>query len=201
MTIAKGQPWGESAVLPQNAVIVRTDREISRVLDEARLSGAPFPTFGLLGGDLCHTVGGTGDLDRLRSGATAFPIDAGEVLVDGVHHFFAAHVVARTRRWRHFAVAMNAQWVGEWNLGPKGHPNDGILDGYEGELDFVGWRKVRKRLPSGTHLPHPQIEARRARAVSFEFAKPLPVYIDGELIGEGRVLAARVIPDALRVIA
>ncbi|MEY2397768.1 MAG: hypothetical protein QOJ00_942 [Actinomycetota bacterium] len=201
MTITKGQPWGEPATLPADAVIVRSDREVSHALDAARRAASPFPTFALLGGDLCHTVGGSDDVERLRRGATAFPIDAGEVLVDGVHHYFAAHVVARTRRWRHFAVAMNAQWVGEWNFGPKSHPNDGVLDGYEGDLDFFEWRKVRKRLPSGTHLPHPRIEARRARAVTFEFAKPLPVYIDGEAIGSARHLAARVIPDALRVIA
>ena len=36
--------------------------------------------------------------------------------------------VARRRGWRDFAVAMNAQWIGEWNLGPKAHPNDGIVD-------------------------------------------------------------------------
>jgi hypothetical protein len=201
MTITKGQPWGEPATLPGDAVVVRSDRAVSLALDEARRAGAPFPTFGLLAGDLCHTLGGGDDLERLRLGATAFPIDAGEVLVDGRHHFFAAHVVARTRGWRRFAVAMNAQWVGEWNLGPKAHPNDGVLDGYEGALDLFEWRRIRRRLPSGTHLPHPRITPRRAAAVTFEFDRALPVYIDGESVGPARHLACRVIPDALRIIA
>ncbi|MBA2608825.1 MAG: hypothetical protein H0U92_07810 [Actinobacteria bacterium] len=201
MTIAKGQAWGEPAVLPADAVITRTDREISRALDEARRTASPYPTFGILGGDLGHTLGAKNDIDRLRAGATAFPVDLGEVLVDGRHRFFAAHVVAHNRGWRHFAVVMNAQWVGGWNFGPKAHPNDGVLDGYEGQLDLFEWRKVRARLPSGTHLPHPRIRPTRAVAVTFEFAKPLLVYIDGEEIGPARHLAARAIPDAIRVVA
>ena len=201
MTITKGQPWGSPASLPDGAVLARTDRDISVALDEARRTATPYPTFGVLGGDLCHTLGGQDDVQRLRSGATAFPIDIGEVLVDGRHRFFAAHVVAHSRGWRRFAVVMNAQWVGELNFGPKAHPNDGVLDGYEATLDFFEWRKVKARLPSGTHLPHPRIKPTRAAAVTFEFPTPLPVFIDGEAIGPARHLAARVVPDAIRVIA
>ena len=130
----------------------------------------------------------------------AFPIDAGEVLIDGRHHFFAAHVVAR-QGWRNFAVAMNAQWLGEWNLGPKAHPNDGIVDAYEGHLGLFEWRAVRKRLPTGSHLPHPRIDQTRAKAVSFEFPSPYEVFIDGEPVARARRLAIRVVADALRVIA
>ena len=74
MTIAKGQPWGEPATLPADALIVRSDREISVALDDARRTGSPFPTFGLLAGDLCHTVGGKGVdqlLDQVRTERTA----------------------------------------------------------------------------------------------------------------------------------
>jgi len=201
MVIAKGQPWGEPGSLPSDAIVVRSDREISRALNEARRSGTPFPTFGVLAGDLCHTLGGKDNVERLETGASAFPIDVGEVLLDGLHHYFAAHVVAHTRTWRRFAVAMNAQWVGDWNFGPKAHPNDGILDGYEGNLNAFEWRKVRSRLPSGTHFPHPRIFVRRSAAVTFEFERPLPVFIDGDAVGEARHIAARLIPDAIRVIA
>lgn len=194
MTIKPGEAWGEPATRPDDALVVHSDREISRALDDARLRNEPFPAFGVLGGDLCRTLAG-GKM------STAFPIDVGEVLVDGRHHFFAAHVVAHDRGWRRFAVAMNAQWLGDWNFGPKAHPNDGIVDAYEGTLGLFEWRKVRARLPTGTHLPHPRIQQTRAKAVTLDLPTDLPVFIDGEPIGKARHLAVRVLPDALRVFA
>jgi hypothetical protein len=175
--------------------MVRSDRELSLALDEARRRSVEFPTFGVLAGDLCHTLGGTGQP------RTGFPIDVGEVLVDGRHHYFAAHVVARRNGWRDFAVAMNAQWIGEWNLGPKAHPNDGIVDAYEGHLGRFEWRQVRQRLATGSHLPHPRIKPTRSKAVSFEFTKDYDVFIDGDPVARGRHLAIRILPDAIRVVA
>jgi hypothetical protein len=195
VTIKPGQSWGEPATLPVEALVVRSDRQISSALDAARRDGAPFPTFGVAGGDLCRTLAGTGQF------TTAFPIDLGEVLVDGRHHYFAAHVVARRNGWRDFAVAMNAQWIGEWNLGPKAHPNDGIVDAYEGHLRRFEWREVRKRLPTGSHLPHPRITPTRAKAVTFEFPSDYEVFVDGDAIARARHLAIRIIPDAIRVVA
>ena len=171
---------------------MRSDREISCALDEARRTHAEPPVFRLSGGDLFRTVGGASGM--------AFPIDAGEVLIDGRHHFFAAHVVARRNGWRDFAVAMNAQWIGDSNFGPKAHPNDGIVDAYEGHLAMFEWRKVRARLLTGSHLPHPRIEPTRAKAVTFEFAQEYDVFIDGAPVTRAKHLAIRIVPDALRVI-
>ena len=201
MTIRKGEQWGEPGVLPDNGVVVRDDRALSRALEAARVAGQPFPTFGVLGGDLCHTLGGTNDEARVRRAASVFPIDLGEVLIDGRLHFFAAHVVARDRWWRHAAVAMNAQWVGEWNLGPRAHPNDGLLDTYRADLGVIDRLKVRPRLATGSHLPHPRIKGERGAAVTFDLPRPLSVYVDGEHVGTGRTLALRVVPDAFRVVA
>jgi hypothetical protein len=196
VTIKPGQPWGEAGVaMPHDAVLVGSDRELSLALEDCRLRGVAFPTFGITAGDLCHTLGGTGALQ------TAFPIDVGEALIDGRHHFFVAHVVARRRGWRDFAVAMNAQWVGEWNLGPKAHPNDGIVDAYQAHLGLFEWRQVVKRLPTGSHLPHPKIESTRAKAVTFEFDTDYEVFIDGDPVTRARHLAIRVLPDAIRVVA
>ncbi|MEY2467781.1 MAG: hypothetical protein QOF21_479 [Actinomycetota bacterium] len=195
MTIKKGEAWGEPGLLPSDGVVARSDRAISRALEEARARNAPFPTFGIVGGDLRRTLGGTGAL------TTTYPIDVGEALIDGRHHYFVAHLVARDRGWRHVAVAMNAQWLGEWNLGPRAHPNDGVLDTYKANLGLADRLKVRKRLPTGSHLPHPGIAAERGNAVTIELSRPLPVYVDGERVGVGRTLALRVLPDALRTVA
>lgn len=194
MTIRKGSPYGEPAVLPDDAVVVGSDAEARAVLEAARRDGRPFPVVGLRGGDLCRTLGGTGAL------STAFPVDVGEVLVDGRLHLFVAHLVARTRLWGYVFVAMNAQWWGEWNLGPRAHPGDGLLDTYEARLSPADRRKVRARLHHGAHLPHPGVRERRAAALQVALPRSLPVVLDGETIGRGRDLSLRVRPDALRVV-
>lgn len=202
MTISKGSPYGEPGVpLPDDGIVVGTDSEARRLLETCRRAGTSFPTIGLLGGDLRHTLGGVGDAERLRSRhAVTFPVDLGQVLVDGRMHLFVAHAVIRNRWWTRAVVAMNAQWHGAWNLGPRAHPNDGLLDVYEARLRAGDLWKVRARLAAGAHLPHPGIKERRSKAVQVELERPLPVYLDGEQVDEGRALSFRVEPDALRVV-
>ncbi|MGI8684651.1 MAG: hypothetical protein ACR2MO_06125 [Acidimicrobiales bacterium] len=201
MTIEKGKAWGAPGPLPDDGVVVRSDAEVHAVLEEARREGRPFPALGLLGGDLCRTLGGTGDEARLRSpAAVTFPVDLGEALVDGRLHLFAAHLVARDRFWRHSFVAMNAQWLGEWNLGPRAHPGDAKLDTYESALTLSDLPKVRARLHHGAHLPHPRIKERRRQAVQVELPRELAVRVDGVAVGRGKSLSVRVEPDALTVV-
>jgi hypothetical protein len=202
MTIRKGEAWGEAAPLPDDGVVVASDLEARRVLTAARLEKRPPPVLGLLGGDLCRTLGGRGDAARLRSDvAVTFPVDLGEVLLDGRLHLFVAHLIAR-RRWWHgrTVVVMNAAWLGPLNLGPKAHPGDGLLDISEGALPWRDRLEARRRARVGAHLPHPALELRRTRAAQFEFARPIPVRLDGELVGRFRDVSVRVEPDAVRVV-
>ena len=201
MIIQKGQPWGESGALPEHGVVVESDAAARAVVEEARRQGRPFPPLGLIGGDLCRTLGGPGDEARLRTTrAVTFPIDLGEVLVDGHFHLFVAHLVARNLSWRRVFVAMNAQWHGRWNMGPRAHPNDGLLDTYDARLGLVDVARVRARLHHGGHLPHPGIRERRAPAVQVDLGRPVPVRLDGMVVRRGRLLSVRVEPDALTVV-
>lgn len=202
MTISKGSPYGEPGVpLPEGGAVVASDAEARRLLEDCRRRGAAYPPLGLVGGDLCRTLGGPGDEARLRTpAAVGFPVDLGQILVDGRLHLFVAHAIARNRWWSRAVAAMNAQWCGRWNLGPRAHPNDGLLDLYDATIAVGDLLKVRARLPAGAHLPHPGIKERRAGAVQVELEKVLPVYLDGEQVDEGRSLNFRVEPDALRVV-
>ena len=130
MTVERGGAWGRVAPLPADGVIVRSDRDAAAVVADARARGIELPTIGLLGGDLCKTLGGTGDESRLRgSDAITLPIDVAEAEVDGRAHVFLAHVVARRSWWTgRVWVAMNAEWLGDWDVAPRAHPGDGLLD-------------------------------------------------------------------------
>lgn len=202
MTIERGRPWGSPGPLPPDGVVVRSDAEARAVVTAARRAGEPIPTLGLLGGDLCRTLGGRGDAGRLRSDdAVTFPVDLGSVLLDGRIYWFVAHVIARRRLWSgRFVVVMNAQWLEEWDLGPRAHPDDGLLDITDGSLPWAQRLEARRRARTGTHLPHPALRVERTGAWSTTFDRPTPVYLDGERIGDGTNLAVRVEPDALTVV-
>ena len=201
MPIAKGQPWGELGRLPDDGVIVRSDAEAAKVIEEARRQRRSPPVMGLLGGDLCRTLGGSGNEKRLRSEeAMTFPVDLGVALLDGRIRVFVAHLVARSRGWGLAFVAMNAQWIGRWNLGPRAHPGDGLLDTYDVHLPFGQRLPVRARLHHGAHLPHPGIAERRSAAVQITLDRVLPVRLDGVAVGKARNLSVRVEPDAFRVV-
>ena len=202
MTVRKGEPWGEPGPLPADAVVVRSDAEARRVVTEARRDQRPVPPLGLLGGDLCRTLGGRGDEAHLRSGAaTTASCDLGVALLDGRLHWFVAHAVARRGWWRGRAwVAMNAAYVGSWDLGPRAHPGDGLLDITDATVPVGERLKVRARLAQGAHLPHPALRTQRTRAAQVVLERPLPVRLDGEVVGRFRSISVRVEPDALRIL-
>ena len=195
MTISKGSSYGEPGVgLPEDGVRCASDAGARRAVEAARRAGTAFPVLGLVGGDLARTLGGTGGLDVI------FPVDLGRVLIDGRLHLFVASCVVRSRSWRRTVAVGNAQWLGGWNLWPRGHPNDGRLDLLDARLPAGELWKVRRRLPTGSHLPHPGIESRRVKAETVELDRPLGVWLDGERVTEGRTFAFRCDPDALRVV-
>ncbi len=201
MTIRKGEAWGEIGGLTAGGVVVGSDAEARAVVTAARRAGEPPPPLGLLGGDLCRTLGGRGDEARIRSdGAARLPVDLGSVLVDGVQHWFVAHLVARRSWWRgRIVAAMNAEYLGPWDVAPRAHPNDGVLDMVDvsPSMSLTDRLRARGRLPTGAHLPHPAISTARRPAVQVDLDRPTPVWLDGVRIGEARRLSIRVEPDAL----
>jgi hypothetical protein len=201
VTVRKGEAWGGAGGLPEHGVVVGSDAEARRVVTAARRAGEPPPVLGLAGGDLCRTLGGRGDPGRLRTpGAARVQVDLGSVLVDGVQHWFVAHLVARRSWWRgRIVAAMNAEFLGAWDVAPRAHPGDGLLDVLDvsAAMPLADRFRARRRLPGGGHLPHPAIAVQRRPAVQVDLDGPTPVWLDSEQVGRARRLSVRVEPDAL----
>jgi hypothetical protein len=183
-------------------VVVRRDAEAAAVLAEARAARRTLPDLGLVGGDLCATLGGPGSEAHLHGPeARRYPVDLGIAVVDGVEHVFVAHVLVRRRWWRGRVVAaMNAQWHGTWDLGPRAHPNDGLLDITDARLGPADKVAALQRVRTGTHLPHPDITVRRTAAAAFEFDPPGRCFVDGRPVGRVHRLELAVEPDAFAVV-
>ncbi|MGH9136372.1 MAG: hypothetical protein ACRD0G_04900, partial [Acidimicrobiales bacterium] len=120
---------------------------------------------------------------------------------DGRMHLFVAHLVVRGRSWwrGRLVAVMNAEHIGRWDVAPRAHPGDGLLDVVDVDPAFgIGDRwKAWRRIGAGAHLPHPDIEVRRVPAVQLD-AGGLDVWLDGErAVGAAKRLSVRVEPDAL----
>jgi len=194
--------WREPGGLGPDDPTVASDAEARTIVEAARRRQEPPPTLGLLGGDLCRTLGGRGDEPGLRSDdAMRYRTDLGAVLLDGRVHWFVAHLVAHRPGWRgEILVAMNAEWCGSLCLGPRAHPGDGLLDLTHGQLPWRDRLRARQRARSGTHVPHPGLRVERTAAHQHSFDRATPVWLDGEPMGPVRNLSIRVEPGALRVV-
>ncbi len=201
MSLQRGEDWGELAPVPVGVLWAAHDHTASAAIAAARRDGADLPAVFLTGGDLARTLGGRGDADHLRArGGTHVRVDLGAALVDGHLYWFLAHLVAR-RSWLRgrVVVAANAAFIGQWNVAPRAHPGDGRLDVLDSDLRLGDRLRARRRLPSGTHVPHPAIEVRRVAAAQFDFRRPTDIYIDGRSLGPAFSVSVRLEPAAVDV--
>ena len=200
MAISRGSEFGEISPLPSDAPIVTDDWSLRELVLDHRVRGVPLPVVGLLGGDLCRTLGGVGDRSRLTGDeARTFSIDLGTALCDGQPTVFVAHLVVG-RPFAGGTAVLQAQWLGELDLGPRSHPADGRLDVTTGRLRWRQRRTARRRARTGSHLPHPDLEHRQLTHVVIESDRPRTVVIDGRATGRFRRIEIGLEPDALRVV-
>ena len=200
MNVERGRDWGRPGPVPNDAVVVESDAEASDLVTAARRGGRDLPVIVLAGGDLCRTLGGRG-LALPGGSGTRLTVDLGAALLDGKIHWFCAHLVARPEfrpgRWW---VAANAAHRGRWNLAPRAHPGDGLLDVLDVNLSGLSWASAWRRLPSGDHVPHPGIRYNRTSSIQRSFDRLTPVRLDGQSIGRFRDISVRVEAEALQVV-
>lgn len=195
MTIRPGSPWGEVVACPPGLITVADDAALAWYLD-ANVDAALRVT----GGDLARTVGGPSTGPECRR----YPIDGLRVVLDGddAHaHLAVAHVVVRRPGplgwWRgEIWAAMNVSRLGEWDVAPRAHPNDGRIDvvAVDAGLSVRARWHARRRLPTGAHVPHPAISLTRPSTATWRGA-PAAVYVDGVRVAQARSVDVTVDPD------
>jgi hypothetical protein len=189
VTIRPGETWGEPEEAPAGLVDVASDAALA-----THLATGDHPPLRVLGGDLLRSLGGR------SPGGWRFPIDVLRVTADGRELLAVAHVVARGRSWWSGGVlaVMNVDHLGRWDVAPRAHPNDGRADVVT--VDAAMGRRARwqawRRLPTGSHLPHPAITTERAAHGSWTFEPPRRLWLDGVARGTVRSLEVAVAPDA-----
>lgn len=92
------------------------------------------------------------------------------------------------------------QFCGDLDLVPRGHPGDGRAEVHTYRLRGADRPKLRHRLLSGTHVPHPDIEQRSVKAFGVQCARPTAIEIDGHHEGMVTELQVTVHHDAYRLL-
>ena len=99
----------------------------------------------------------------------------------------------------HGVIVANCQYAaGGYRLSPKSWPSDGYLD----VLVMTGPKSdsftILPKAVLGEHLPHPNIVEYRARTLSIESARRLPLQADGLVLGTTPA-TFEVLPQAIRL--
>jgi hypothetical protein len=199
VTIRKGEPWGDAIESSPELHVSPSDRAAREWVVRQREAGRSVLSLGLSGGDLARTMGG-GAPGRFPGTVTRAPVDIVRVDADGRTTWAVAHVVAR-RSWLRGDVhmAMNAQFFGRYDVAPRSHPNDGRIDVLHvlAKMPLRARLQARKRARTGTHVPHPQITTTQVSTATWQFARPLVVWVDGVRWCTTDEVVLTVEPDAL----
>jgi len=201
MTVRPGDSWGLIGPRPAGLRTVDDDASLAAALTD----GSGFPT-AVVRGDLARTLGTPSS--NVRNEIGKFTLDLVHVVLDdGIVRTACAHVVARSPWWRGswwtgpVLAVMNAEFRSGWDVAPRGHPNDGRVETLECESSFPIRQRlaVSRRLPSGTHLPHPSIASRSVRRASWTFKRRVSVFVDDRFVARSHSIEVVVLPDAAEI--
>jgi YegS C-terminal NAD kinase beta sandwich-like domain len=196
VTIRPGRAWGQPTAPPDHPLVVRRDVDLA----DAVARREPRPLL-VRGGDVHIALGAPEGPATIR-----LALDVMHVEAIGFSGVAVAHVLVRRpgrRGWWHgpLAAVTNVDHVGAWDVAPRAHPGDGRLDVVEVAPTMsvrARWQAWR-RLPTGTHVPHPDITARRVERAELAFPEPLGLWVDGVARGRASSVSVWLEPDAVDV--
>jgi len=200
MTIRRGGDWGRLGTPPEDIPSAKSDREIGERL------GDGLTTIRLCGGDMFATLGGS--TSESLTPSLELPIDVMQISFKhsrdselntrlASSHCVLRAINARGGWFRGSAVAvMNAQYLGKWDVAPRGHPNDGRVEVLEVDTRMSVRQRIiaRSRMQTGTHLPHPDISVKSVSEFVWSDSA-LTMWIDGAKIGLVQFVEIQVMKD------
>ena len=195
--IRRGEPWGLETTWPEDAVIIHSDHALA-LADPSR------PVF-LASGDISRSLGhpsmpsGDGKCTEVRIDAMLCTVASSA----GERKIVAASSIIVGSHWRHrHMIISNGGWWNEWNIAPRAHPNDGIVELLTlSEKMTMRQRWLAKRkMRTGTHLPHPDISMVRISSATVDRISGEKLLIDGQAVSIWESLSVEVLPDYWRVL-
>ena len=198
MTIRRGDDWGAPGVPPNDLVWFDDDHSAAAAVARGTT------VLGLRAGDMARTLGAGGSVSSVE-----FPLDVVRLETSLAGSTTAlSHVIVRRRLagwWRGaVTVVMNSQFRRNWDVAPRGHPNDGRVEVFEVAASMSVRQRwaASRRLPTGTHLPHPMITSSSTRHLTLVIPAKSAVEVDGRhwfTTAESTELMVEVVPDAITV--
>jgi hypothetical protein len=193
--IQRGAPWGEPATGPADVVVGGADAELAAVV--GRLPGARVALDAASGSDIGRAVGHSGSAGpgtELALDVIVIDDDliAVNVVVLGVppdrlrRRHRRAPVLVRVDGRTRFegratsVVIASGQFLRGCDLVPGGHPGDGRIEVQVYALAPGQRGLMRRRLATGTHVPHPAIAEAAGRRVEVSVPNGWPLEVDGE---------------------
>jgi diacylglycerol kinase family enzyme len=217
--IRPGEEWGSPAESPADLEVRGGDAALGQAV--AAAPGALIRFIPASGSDLARAVGLA--LGEVREAlGTALPLDA---LALGNSTLACNMCIFGTTpdrlRWSSPALELEIDLDGRpWFAGrastvvvaigqflrgldvvPRGHPGDGKAEIQVYELERRERRSMRARLATGSHVPHPRIHQRSARAIRLRATPPPPCEVDGVARPEVTTpTTIKVVPGAYRLL-
>jgi YegS C-terminal NAD kinase beta sandwich-like domain len=213
--IQRGEQWGTPARGAPEVSVHGGDAALAvaaRTRPGARVRFVPDPT-----SDLARAVG----INAASPGGTDLPIDAmrlGDGSI-GVNMVVLGVAPSRVRWWHRrrpctvevdgdvafdgratTVLVANGEYLRGDDVVPRGHPGDGRLEVHVHSLAPGDRSRMRRRLRTGTHLPHPAIHTLQARGVQVLWGRPEPLEVDGQRRAPTTRLEATVEPGALTLV-
>lgn len=216
MTIRKGEEWGRPASAPPDVEIDGDDAALARWLaghlDEQPLVRLADPH----GSDLARTLGvGAGVVGR-EVPLDVIELEDGTVAANMIVVGTAPDRLRRTSPWFDAGISIGerapemvrvttvvvalGQYMRGLDVSPRSHPGDGSVEVLTLAVNIRERRALRARMATGTHVPHPQVGEWRAKALHLNLNRPVSVEVDGIAREPVARLAARVRPDAYRLL-
>lgn len=220
----RGQPWEEPARGGAVIEVVGSDAELASAAADNPGTAIRFAADST--SDLARALGVRGG-GSATGGASEVAVDLLSVQREGggapttcaVNMVVSGAAPDRVRVWSHrrpclveldgepwwvglatTVVIANGEFLRGADVVPRGHPGDGRLEVQVYALAPSARRVMRRRLATGTHLPHPSIRAGQGQRVTIRWEGARPLEIDGVARADAKVVGVELAPAALRLV-